>query len=75
MAPAVPILSGAEVVRAFERHGWRVARQRGSHIIMTKPGFRSTLSVPDHDEVARGTLRGLVRAAELTLDEFLTALD
>ena len=75
MAPAVPIISGTEAVRAFERHGWRVARRRGSHIIMTKPDHRATLSVPDHHEVARGSLRALVRLAELTIDEFTAALD
>jgi len=75
MAPTIPIISGAQAVKAFERHGWRVARQRGSHIILTKPGHRATLSIPDHDEVARGTLRALIRLAELTVDEFQSSLD
>jgi predicted RNA binding protein YcfA (HicA-like mRNA interferase family) len=67
----IPLLSGREVVRAFERFGWQVARQRGSHIILVKEGARATLSVPDHKEVARGTLRSLLRAAGLTVEEFL----
>ena len=45
---AVPLLRPREVVRAFERLGWQVARQRGSHIVMTKPGAIATLSVPEH---------------------------
>jgi predicted RNA binding protein YcfA (HicA-like mRNA interferase family) len=45
--------------------------QRGSHIILTKPGELATLSVPDHKEVARGTLRSLLRSANLTVNEFL----
>ena len=73
MAPILPVVSGAEVVRIFERLGWSAVRQRGSHIIMVKDGERATLSVPDHREVARGTLRGLIRAAGLTFDEFLKA--
>ncbi len=36
--PPLPVLSGRETVRNFERFGWSVARQRASHIIMTKPG-------------------------------------
>ncbi len=65
-------MSGRDVVRAFEKFGWQIARQRGSHIILVKEGARATLSVPDHKEVARGTLRSLIRAAGLTIDEFLT---
>ena len=64
------LLSGREVVRRFEKFGWQVARQRGSHIILVKEGARATLSVPDHKEVARGTLRSLLRAAGLTVEEF-----
>jgi predicted RNA binding protein YcfA (HicA-like mRNA interferase family) len=74
MAPAVPVLSGREVVAAFERLGWTVARQRGSHIILIKQGTRATLSVPDHREVARGTLRALIRASGHTIEEFVAAM-
>jgi predicted RNA binding protein YcfA (HicA-like mRNA interferase family) len=69
----LPVLSGKEFVRTFERLGWRVARQSSSHIIMTKDGEIATLSVPDHKEVAKGTLRSLIRAANLTVDEFVKA--
>jgi predicted RNA binding protein YcfA (HicA-like mRNA interferase family) len=74
MTPALPVLRGQDVVRVFEHFGWEVARRRGSHIIMVKEGHMATLSVPDHKEVARGTLRSLVRAAGLTVDEFLEGL-
>jgi predicted RNA binding protein YcfA (HicA-like mRNA interferase family) len=70
----LPVLSGKEVVRVFESFGWTVARQRGSHIIMTKDQENVTLSIPDHREVARGTLRSLIRAANLTTDQFLAAV-
>ena len=43
--PTVPLLRPADVVRAFERLGWQIARQRGSHIILVKPGHPATLSV------------------------------
>ena len=71
--PVLPALSGNEVVRIFEAFGWRVARQRSSHIVMTKEGEMATLSVPDHKEVAKGTLRSLIRSAGLTVDEFCAA--
>ena len=67
-------MSGRKAVRAFERLGWQVARQRGSHIILIKEGQTATLSVPDHKEVAKGTLRSLIRAAGITVDEFTDSL-
>ena len=72
--PQLPVLSGRETVRNFERFGWNVARQRGSHIVMTKPGEMATLSVPDHRTVAKGTLRSLIRDAGLTVGEFCATL-
>jgi predicted RNA binding protein YcfA (HicA-like mRNA interferase family) len=69
----LPVVSGREVVRVFESFGWNKARQTGSHIILIKPEHSATLSVPDHREVARGTLRSLIRQAGLTVDEFIEA--
>ena len=74
MSSLVPILTGREVVRIFESLGWTVDRQRASHIIMTKPGEMATLSIPDHKEVARGTLRALIRSAGLTVQQFVNAI-
>lgn len=71
--PVLPALSGKEVVRIFETFGWRVARQRSSHIVMIKEGEIATLSVPNHKEVAKGTLRSLIRSAGLTVEEFCAA--
>jgi predicted RNA binding protein YcfA (HicA-like mRNA interferase family) len=68
--PPLPILSGREVVRVFEKFGWNVARQKGSHIILVKDDNIATLSVPDHKEVAKGTLRSLIKASGLTVLEF-----
>jgi predicted RNA binding protein YcfA (HicA-like mRNA interferase family) len=74
MASALPVLSGREVVRVFESFGWEVARQSGSHIILVKEGEIATLSVPEHREVAKGTLRSLIRTAGLTVSEFVSAV-
>lgn len=69
--PPLPVLSGKEVAKIFEKAGWEFARQRGSHMILVKPGQITTLSVPNHKEVARGTLRSLVRASGMTVEQFL----
>ncbi|MBI4859796.1 MAG: type II toxin-antitoxin system HicA family toxin [Candidatus Riflebacteria bacterium] len=72
MAP-LPVLSGRAVAETFVRLGWEIARQRGSHIILVRAGPPATLSVPDHPEVKRGTLRALIRRASVTVDDFLAA--
>jgi len=72
--PTVPFLKPREVVKACRKFGWDIARQRGSHIILVKEGHIATLSIPNHPEVARGTLRSLVARAGIALDDFLKAL-
>ena len=72
--PQVPLLRPREVIRALEKLGWQAVRQRGSHILLTKPGNIATLSVPDHPRVARGTLRALIAKAGLSVEQFLAAL-
>ena len=74
--PPVPLLRPQEVVVTFQKLGWEVARKRGrgSHIILTKRGHIATLSVPNHPQVARGTLRSLIAKAGLTVEEFQGAL-
>lgn len=69
--PTLPTLSGRDVVKAYTKDGWVLVRQRGSHMILVKEGYMATLSVPDHREVAKGTLRSLIRASELSVQEFL----
>jgi len=75
MPPAMPVLSGRDVVRVLASFGWTIARQSGSHIILVKESEIATLSVPDHREVAKGTLRSLIRAAGLTVNEFVAAVE
>ena len=70
----LPQVSGRKAVRAFQRAGWEVPRQRGSHVVRTKPGSIITLSVPMHDPIGRGLLHDLIRKAGLSDDEFLDLL-
>ena len=67
-------ISGQEAAKAFQKAGWRSVGQVGSHLVMTKPGVRVNLSIPQHRELSVGTLRALIRASGLTVDEFLDLL-
>lgn len=67
-------ISGKEAVKAFGIAGWTLTGQVGSHCVMTKKGERANLSIPQHKELSTGTLRALIRAAGMTVDEFLELL-
>ena len=76
MNPKLPVVSGCQAVRVFERIRYRVVRQRGSHIRLrdeTNPNHLP-LTVPDHDALKPGLLRKLLRDADLTVDEFVALL-
>ncbi len=70
MGQELKLISGREAVGRFVRAGWSVARRRGSHVMLTKPEFPWTLSVPDHSQLGRGLLRKLIKQAGLTVEEF-----
>ena len=67
---SLPVVSGREVVKALEKIGYGFDRQRGSHMILRQqdPPHRR-LTIPDHTEVAKGTLRTIIRQAGLTVEE------
>lgn len=67
-------ISGKDAVKAFNKAGWQAVGQVGSHLVMTKPGQRANLSIPQHKELSVGTLRALIRASGMTVDEFLKLL-
>ena len=66
----LPVVSGAECVKALEQVGFIVDRQRGSHIILVREEPRTTVSIPNHKQLDRGTLRAIVRQVGLTVEEF-----
>ena len=67
-------ISGREAAKAFQSAGWRALGQVGSHLVLTKSGVRVNLSVPQHKELSVGTIRALIRYAEMSVDEFLELL-
>ncbi len=73
--PPLPVVSGAGATRAFQRIGYEVDHQKGSHVVLrrTTPPHR-ILVVPQHKELAKGTLRGLIRDAGLTVEQFVELL-
>lgn len=73
--PQLPVISGREARRAFEKDGWTFNRQRGSHMVLIKSGNHVNLSIPDHRELDRGLLRGLIRASGITVDQFIDLLN
>lgn len=69
--PPVPLIPSKDAIKVFQHLGYEVHHQKGSHIIMrrtTQPHLH--LSIPDRRELARGTLRSLIRNAGLTVEEF-----
>jgi predicted RNA binding protein YcfA (HicA-like mRNA interferase family) len=73
MTDKVPCLSGREVIKALEKLGYCVHDQKGSHIHLRHP-VRKPLTIPNHSEIARGTLRGIIKDAGLTVEEFFNLL-
>ena len=67
----LPVLSGKRFCKILEKIGYRTDHQTGSHIILRNenPPHRR-LTVPDHKEIAKGTLRAVIRQAGLTVGEF-----
>lgn len=70
--PSLPIISGYETVRALQRLGFTVVRQRGSHIVLRK-GSQGCV-VPNHREIKIGTLAGLLKQGGVSIDDFINAL-
>lgn len=68
----LPVLSGRDVCRILEAHGFREIRRRGSHIVMQRSTDAGTITVPvpDHPELKTGTLRGLIRQSGLPRGAF-----
>lgn len=73
MSPSLPIVSGREVVSALAKVGFSEVSQRGSHLkLRNQAGM--TVIVPMHRELARGTLRSILRQADLTVEAFIELL-
>jgi predicted RNA binding protein YcfA (HicA-like mRNA interferase family) len=74
--PILPLVSGAEAVKAMRRLGFFIDRQRGSHVVMKKitPDGERGCVIPMHREIALGTLRSALKMAGISPEEFSDAL-
>ena len=72
MPPSLPRISGAEAVRALQKLGFIVLRQKGSHVILRRESTGCV--VPQHRELKVGTLSGVLKQAGVTVEEFMQAL-
>jgi len=70
----LPVLSGRECVRALEKAGFGVVRQKGSHLMLARDDPPAYVTVPNHKELDRGTLKSILRQAGLSVDEFIALL-
>jgi|WetSurMetagenome_2_1015567.scaffolds.fasta_scaffold158677_2 predicted RNA binding protein YcfA (HicA-like mRNA interferase family) len=75
MKQELPALKSVEVIKALEKAGFRIKRKTGSHFIMFKTELKRPLTVPMHSkDLPTGTLRAIIRQANLTIEEFLHLL-
>ena len=70
----LPVVSGAECIKALGKVGFSVYRQRGSHIVLVRKSPSAQTTIPNHKELDRGTLRAIIRQAGLTVEEFVALL-
>jgi predicted RNA binding protein YcfA (HicA-like mRNA interferase family) len=73
MSKKLPVVSGQQLIKAFGKIGYYVRSQQGSHVHLRHP-LRPPLTVPNHREIARGTLRTIIRQAGLSPDSFVELL-
>ena len=70
----LPNISGRECLKALRKAGFYFKRQEGSHIILRKDSPFTQVVIPDHKELDKGTLRAIIRTANLSVEEFLKFL-
>jgi predicted RNA binding protein YcfA (HicA-like mRNA interferase family) len=70
----LPVVSGRQLIQVLERSGFVFDRQRGSHIMLFRSDPPTTISVPDHRELDRGTLRAILRQAGIPPSQLMNLL-
>jgi predicted RNA binding protein YcfA (HicA-like mRNA interferase family) len=70
----LPRISGRECVKALSKIDFSLKRQEGSHMVLRRDNPFGQVVVPDHKELDRGTLRAIIRQANLSVDEFIKLL-
>jgi predicted RNA binding protein YcfA (HicA-like mRNA interferase family) len=73
--PRLPVISAKEAIKALEHFGFRVYRQTGSHIHLWNEERNLVVTVPNHPELAKGTLLSIMKQARLEREDFIDALN
>ena len=73
MSKQLPVVSGSDLIKVFIKTGYYVRAQQGSHVHLRHP-TRPPLTIPNHKEISRGTLRAVIRQAGLSVDDFVELL-
>ncbi|QDU54622.1 type II toxin-antitoxin system HicA family toxin [Aeoliella mucimassa] len=76
MSKQLPVLSSREVIKALEKSGFYTIpnRGKGSHVFLYRDDPPKGITIPNNRELKRGTLRAIIRQADLTVEEFLALL-
>lgn len=67
----LPVVSGKECIKILEKLGFYFKRQEGSHIVLRRNVPFSQIVVPNHKTLDRGTLRAILRQADIEIEEFV----
>lgn len=70
----LPVVSGKQCIKALEKIGFVMFRQKGSHITLVRENPKCQVTIPNHKTVAKGTLRAIIKQADLSVDEFINLL-
>lgn len=70
----LPQISGKECIKTLQKVGFQIKRQKGSHIILQRDDPFAEVVVPNHKTLDKGTLRAIIRQAELEVNEFIELL-
>lgn len=72
--PRIPVVSSIKVIKALSKIGYETDHQTGSHVILRHRETHKRLTVPNHREIARGTLKAIIEESGLTIQEFTDLL-
>ena len=72
--PKLPSVSGKDALKALSKVGFEFRRQVGSHMVLKRVKDGKRVTIPDHDELPKGTLRAIIRQCDLTVEEFIKLL-
>ncbi len=70
----LPNVSGCDCIKVLQKAGFYITRQKGSHINLRRDDPFAKTVVPDHKEIKKGTLKAILKDANLTVDEFIALL-